>query len=821
MGVPDALRLLGANADSGLADAEAVRRLSANGYNDVPEKKDNPLARFLSKFWGLSAWLMEAIIILSYWTGRYSDLAIVAALLVLNAVISFLQERNAAQAVEALKRKLQVSARVRRGGAWKGVPARELVAGDLVRVRIGDFVPADIKILSGNVAADQSSLTGESAAISKKPEDLLYSGSIIASGECTGLVVRTGIRTYFGRTVQLVQTAAPKLHIEEVISKVVRALLGVTLLVLAAILLISILQGHDLLPLLPLMLVLLLGAVPVALPAMFTVSMALGARELVKRDVLVTRLSAPDDAASMDVLCVDKTGTLTMNKATIAHLMPWKGHTEDDVALCGALSSNEANHDAIDMAFIEKARQGRLPIAICKQERFVPFDPKTRRTEATVLCKGRRFKVMKGSIQAIANACSIHGAARVKLDEYAADCARSGYRALAVCRSDSGRKPVLVGVAALHDPPRPESTRIVERLRDLGVAVKMLTGDAMPVARQIGAQVGIGTQAVTGAELEAAGAKNEKAREAGSRASSTQAASFGRISSVQASLAEQSDIFAEIYPEDKYLLVRDLQARGHIVGMTGDGVNDAPALRQAEVGIALSSATDAAKGAASIVLTREGLAGVLEPIRTGRMMFARISTWILNKITKTFLQVGFITVAFLATGQYVISASAMILLIFMIDFVTISLSTDNVQGSSKPSVWDVGGLVKAAAVMGALLVVEACALLFAGLNYLHLSAGALNTFSFTILFYFTAFLILTVRERARFWKSSPSRTLLAIVLADMALAAVLASAGLLGLQAIPLELILLVIGYCMVFSLLLNDWVKTRLLGANGVMNKQ
>ncbi|MDE1798614.1 MAG: HAD-IC family P-type ATPase, partial [Candidatus Micrarchaeota archaeon] len=550
MKTDDAIRLLGADAQAGLGEDEVVRRLGAQGYNEVPEKKDNPAARFLGKFWGLGAWLLEAIIILSYVTGRYSDLAIVAALLLLNAVIGFLQEQNAARAVEALKRKLQVSARVLRAGAWKTVPARELVGGDIVRLRIGDFVPADVKILSGEVAADQSSLTGESGAVSKKAGNLLFSGSILAQGECTGLAVRTGANTYFGRTVQLVQIAAPKLHIEEVIAKVVQALLGVTLAVLIVIFAISVAQGHDLLALLPLMLILLLGAVPVALPAMFTVSMALGARELVEKGVLITRLSAPDDAASMDILCVDKTGTLTQNKVTVARLMPWKGWTEADVALCGALSSNEANHDAIDMAFIEKAKAGRLLSSAYQQERFVPFDPKTRRTEAIIRHGGRRFKVMKGSVQAIAKLCALSGADRARLDEYAADCARSGYRALAVCRADGGRMPRLVGVAALQDPPRPDSKDIIERLRQLGVAVKMLTGDAMPVARQIGARVGIGAKAVTGAQLREAGEKDAKA--GGGR---------GRVSSAQAAIAESSDIFAEIYPEDKYSIVRDFQAR--------------------------------------------------------------------------------------------------------------------------------------------------------------------------------------------------------------------------------------------------------------------
>ena len=817
-----ALRTLASDPKQGLTQTEASARLEKSGFNEIEEPKTNPLSLLLSKFWGLTAWILEAIILISWFSQKYTDLYIVSALLVLNAIIGFAQEQNAQRALEALRQKLQVRSRILRAGSWHDLPARELVPGDIVRLRVGDFVPADVKVLSGEAEADQSALTGESAPVEKQANDLLYSGSMLARGELTGLVVLTGSRTFFGRTAQLVQIAKPKLHIEAVISSVVRWLLAITLVVLAITLVISLLRGQSLMELLPLMLILLLGAVPVALPAMFTVSLALSARQLVEKGVLVTRLSASDDAARMDILCVDKTGTLTQNEVALAGIRPLRGCSETDVLLCGALASQEANRDAIDKAFMREAQKRNLPLSRFQPVSFTPFDSKTRRTEALVARGPRRLRVLKGSLEMMCSLCKASSSQRAALDAYASQCAKRGYRVLAVAKEElharagapgSSRQsqapsarlgrawpalasvprvsgsshPKLLGAVALFDPPRPESQALVSQLRELGVSVKMLTGDALPVAREIAARVGIGGKAVHASDL-----------------------------SKSSSLASSASVFAEIYPEDKYSIVRSLQARGHIVGMTGDGVNDAPALKQAEVGVAVSSASDVAKGAASLVLTREGLSTILEPIRAGRQMFQRIRTWILNKITKTVMQVGFIVLAFFLTGQYVISSSAMLLLIFMIDFVTISLSTDHAKGSAHPDSWDIPALVRTSLILGTLLVAEAFGLFYLGLGWFQFSGASLSTFSFAILFYFTSLLIFVVREKGRFWNSSPSVPLFSILLLDMILAALFCTFGLFGLAPIPLPAILLVIVYAAACSLLFNDWVKVGVLNHFG-----
>ena len=787
------LKILKSDQITGLKEIEVKDRLKQYGYNEVLETKPNKLLLFLSKFWGLTAWMLELIIILSWFLHKNSDAYIVAGLLVFNAIIGFIQEQNAANAIEALKKKLQVKARVLRDAIWKTIDARELVPGDIIRIRIGDFVPADVKIFKGETGIDQAALTGESNEVEKAPNEIVYSGSIITRGEASGIVILTGINTYFGKTVQLVQIARPKLHIENIISQVVKWLLVIVTVLLLIAFAVSLLQGINLLEILPLMLVLLLGAIPVALPAMFTVSMALGSLELVKSGVLVTRLNAIDDAGRMDILCVDKTGTITINKMVIAKVVPFKGFNEDDVFLYGSLASQEANHDSIDIAFINAAREKNLRYSNFVQESFIPFDPKTRRTEAVVKKNHEEFKMMKGSFTVLAEICGLDGKEKAEAETKINEFAKNGYRTLAVAKAKIKERPEIVGLAALHDPPRPDSKKLIEEIRKLGVEVKMLTGDALPIAQEIVRAVAIGGKVIKTPEWKELNESNSvKALE----------------------LAEESSGFAEIYPEDKYLIVKDFQAKGHVMGMTGDGLNDAPALKQAEVGIAVSSATDVAKGAASIVLTDEGLIDIIAPIKIGRMMFQRINAWILNKISRTVLKTCFVVFAFLILGKFVISATAMLIMIFMTDFVKISLSTDNVRWSEKPSIWDIKGLVRVAIVLGLIMVIEAFGLLSFGLHYFNLAQtkGALETFSFEILLFFAIFSILAVREKGHFWNSAPSKTLFAIILVDMCFGIVLSTFGLLGLKAIPLNITLMVIGYAFIFSLVINDFVKYILL---------
>jgi H+-transporting ATPase len=792
--VAETLLALHVDPDTGLPHADVETRRAASGYNEVAVTKRHPVRAFLKKFWGISAWMLELIIVLSAILRNYADLVVVSALLLINAVLSFTQEHRAAGVVETLRRRLQVSARVRRDSAWQVIPARDLVPGDIVRVRPGDIIPADLKLLTGGLAADESALTGESRDVDKAPGDVLSSGSVVRRGEGNGVVILTGANTYFGRTTELVQQATPTLHIEAVVSNVVRWLFIIVGAMLAVVLVLALIRGTPLLQMLPLLLVLLLSAVPVALPVMFTLSMAVGSKELARRGVLVTRLSAAEDAATMDVLCVDKTGTITMNQLAVTGVFPSEHATEADVVFAGALASQVANQDPIDLAFLSAAKERHVfenlpsvtPIS------FAPFDAKNRRTEAVVEQNGQRFRVMKGAVRTLAEACGLDEAAVAVLEAIVTASAAKGYRTLAVARGPETGIPTMLGIVALYDPPRPDAAQLIAAVRELGVAVKMLTGDALAVAQEIGRGVGL-RNIRRRADLKAAEAAGGKSG---------------------GDLLADSDGLAEIFPEDKYVVVEQLQAAKHVTGMTGDGVNDAPALRQAEVGIAVSTATDVAKGAASVVLTEAGLTNIVTLVEQGRTIYQRILTWIINKISRTILKAAFVAIVYVVTGRFVISAFAMLLLTFMTDFAKISLSTDTVRPSRQPETWNIGGFIMVSVVLGLAMLVETLLFLWFGWTRFGLATydRALYTFSFLMLLYFAVFSVVSARERRAFWSSMPSRIFVASLAADGIAGTVLTRVGLPGLGALPWLQTLAILAYAAISCLVVNDMIKVVLI---------
>ncbi len=787
---PRAPPLPATDPEKGLTRAEVERRVREFGYNEVPEKKESAVLRFLRKFWGLTPWMLELTAILTWALGNPLDTYIVLGLLVLNGILGFYQENRASQAIAFLRQRLQVNARVLRDGTWTAVPARELVPGDVVRLRAGDFVPADVAIRAGNLEVDQSALTGESLTVEKGPESTVVSGSTITHGEATGIVAATGTRTFYGRTVELVQIAKPKLHMEEVISKVVQWLLVMVGVLLAMGLAVTVLRGLNLFQILPLAVVLLVSAIPVALPTMFAISMALGSLELAQKGVLITRLSAGEDAATMDVLCADKTGTITMNQLRVTEVVPLNGFSLDDVLRYGSLASQEANRDPIDLAFLAAAQEHRIPLEGWAQRAFVPFDPSTRRTAAAIERDGEKRYVLKGAIKAVLGPTASKEDV-VRIVKEVERLSAKGYRSIAVAVGPALDRVTPVGIVALADPPRPDSAHHLKEFRDLGISVKMLTGDALPIALETAAEVGLPQD-------------------------------ISRIADVKASLksgeglesVERASGFAEIYPEDKYLVVKGLQDGRHIVGMTGDGVNDAPALGQAEVGIAVSNATDVAKKSASVVLTQEGLSGIVDLVKTGRMIYQRIVTWILNKIAKTFQIVVFVVLAFLLAGVYVVDVFSMILFLFVTDFVTLSLSTDTVRYSQTPDTWNVTGLVKVGVSLGVLIVAESLVLLFIALHGFDMGSnvGAVHTFFFDYLVFLGVLNVLILRERRHFWESRPSRPLLGFVLGDIAFVALISLTGFFELPALPPIEVGIVLAYAAATCFGVNDVIKVWLV---------
>ncbi len=787
------------NIDNGLTGDEVKKRQLKFGYNEIEEEKRNPIKNIAKKFWGITPWMLEITMVFSFIIDKDLDGYIIAALLILNAIIGFTQEERASKAVDILKQKLQINAKVLRDSKWEMVPARELVLGDIVRVRSGDFVPADLKILTGEeLEVDQSALTGESMPVTRKAGELLYSGSIIRRNEATTIVDKTGKNTYFGKTTELVQFARPKLHIESIITRIVEYLLLTVVILIGIMFVVTYLRGLSLISLIPLALILIVFAVPVALPAMFTVTMSFGSLEISKKGGLLTRLSAIEDAASMDILCADKTGTLTENRLHLTDIIPSNKYSEEDLAKFGYLASQEANQDPIDMAFINYVKTKNIDIKDNKILKFYPFDPSTRRTEAIIEKNSKRFKVTKGAVNTICQLCN------VSLDENISEnmkrFAEKGYRTLAVAvlnDMDEKASYEFCGLAFLYDAPRADTPALIEKLKEKGISVKMLTGDAEPIAREIARKVGLNDNIVPVSEL-------KKLRE-----SSPQEAT---------EIAEKSSGFAEIYPEDKYVIVKSLQANKHIIGMTGDGINDAPSLKQAEVGIAVSSATDVAKAAASVVLTNEGLSNIVDVVTTGRSVYQRIVTWVLNKIVKTFEIAVFVSLAFIIFNIYALSALDVVLFLFLIDFVTISISTDKERGSDNPEKWNISSLVKLSIGLGVCTVSELFLLLFIGKIYFNIFSDirVLHTFYFTEILFFGLLTPLILRERNRFWTSKPSNTLLIAIIADIIIVSMMAAFGFGIIHSIsPVEILFLFI-YGVISVFLVNDSIKI-LLGRFGL----
>ena len=780
----------GSNIGDGLTSEEARSRLSEYGYNEVPEKKVNSILRFADKFWGVTPWMLELTVAMELLLGKYSEAYLIIGLIIFNAVVSFIQEEKANSAVDLLKQKLTVKARVKRGGEWSLMPARELVPDDVVRLRAGDLAPADILVAEGRVDVDQSALTGESLAVERKAGDSLYSGSIVRSGEVSGIVTATGTKTYFGRTAELVQIAKPKLHVEEMIAKVVRWLLIMVVASIAAGMGFALLRGMSAAEIAPLTVILLVSAIPVALPTMFTISMALGSLELSKKGAIVTRLDAVEDAATMDVLCADKTGTITMNRLSLVEVLPTWEHKKEEVVLYGALASQEANQDPIDLAFISKAKEMQLSIAKYIQSSFTPFEPSTRRTEAIIKSGDEQFYVAKGAVKTILSLCKDRRDELMNIDESVEQLSAKGYRILAVAEGGKKEEAELIGFAALYDKPREDSPRLVKELKGLGISVKMLTGDALPIALEVAAQSGLGDKISRISDLKK-NLENEDTLK----------------------IIEESDGFAEIYPEDKYLIVKGLQSNGHVVGMTGDGINDAPALKQAEVGLAVSNATDIAKKASSIVLALEGFEGILATVVIGRMVYQRIATWTINKVIRTFKRVVFIVLAFILTGKFVVSTFNMILLLFLSDYVTLSISTDRVGHSEKPERWNTAGLVKLGVSYGSMIIAESLLILYIGLVYFGLSTDLekLRTFVFVWLTLSGYYTVLSVRERRHFWESRPSSWLALALVINTLIVFVISTVGLPGLTSITHIEFLFILAYGFVFCLMANDLAKVPL----------
>ena len=783
----------------GLSSSEVEKRLQRYGPNELPEKKINPALRFLSFFWGPIPWMIEAAVVMSALIQHWADFAIIALLLALNAIVGFWQEHQAGNAIELLKQRLALTARVLRDGKRQEKPARELVPGDVVRVRLGDIIPADVKLIEGAyLQVDQSALTGESLPVEKKTSDVGYSGSIVRQGEMNGLVVATGEKTYFGKTTKLVEESKTQSHFQKAIIRIGDYLIFLALVLVAVIVLVSLFQSQSIIGILQFALVLTVAAIPAALPAVLSVTMALGAIDLARKEAIVSKLVAIEEMAGMDVLCADKTGTITKNELTVGDVKPFSKFTDNDVLLCGTLASREEDRDPIDIAIISKFKESTAAADTLTRYKlidFKPFDPVVKRTEATVEDENsNQFKAAKGAPQVILSLATDQRSIGEEVEKDVTAFATKGYRALGVARTDRKENWRFLGLIALFDPPREDSADTIKTAESMGVNVKMVTGDHIAIAEEIAKRVNLGTNIVL--------------------PSSFVDEHEGKAQKIVA----EADGFAEVFPEHKFAIVESLQKAGHIVGMTGDGVNDAPALKKADAGVAVSGATDAAKSAADIVLTKTGISVIIDAIKESRKIFQRMNNYSVYRIAETIRVILFITLSITIFQFYPVTALMIVLLAILNDLPIITIAYDNVRLSDKPKRWDMRMVLGIATFLGIIGVLSTFGIFYIGLNVFNLDVAILQSFIYLKLSVAGHLTVFVARTRDHFWSIKPAPQLFLAVVFTQLTATLITVYGVL-LPAMGWGLALFVWGYAFLLFII-TDFMKVyfyRILDHSGI----
>jgi len=764
-------------AGEGLSEAEAAERLGRYGRNEIEEARRSAVLELLSHFWAPIPWMIETALLLTAVAGRWADFGIILALLLLNGSIGFWEEHQAANAIAALKERLAKRARVNRDGEWRVVPAERVVPGDLLAVARGDVVPADGRILSGSAEADESALTGESLPVAKRPGGEVYSGTVVSRGAPAMRVLATGAATEFGRTAELTAERGPRSHFQAAIFAIGRYLIAIALTLVAVIVVVSLLRGDAVATTLEFALVVTIASIPVALPAVLSVTMAVGARSLARHEAVVSHLPAVEEMSGVDVLCADKTGTITRNELAIAEVaVVAAGEDRDAVLRDAALTVERDRPDPIDAAILEAVGE---PPGDFELLDFEPFDADRKRVVARVRWPdGAERRVAKGAVQAILDLVGGSGDAE-RIAAPTAAFARRGQRALAVARAEDGGWRV-TGVLAIADPPREDSRQTLEQARALGVDVKMVTGDRVEIARQVAAEVGMGEDVLESGAIERLG-EEELARQAAA-----------------------ADGFAQVVPEDKYRIVKALQAGGHIVGMTGDGVNDAPALNRADAGIAVSGATDAARAAADFVLLSPGLSVIVEAIHRAREVFRRMTNYAIYRITETIRIVLFASVAIVAFDFFPVTPIQVVLLAILNDAAILTIAYDRVPPAPRPERWRLHEVLAIATALGLAGVVSSFLMLWIAHVPLGLGDDEVRTVMYLKLSVAGHLTLFVARTRGRLWSSRPATVVLVAVIGTQILATLIAVAGVL-MKPLEPHLIALVWGYAIVWMLVLDQ----------------
>ncbi len=783
--LPELQQKLGTSPD-GLGQAEAHRRLEQFGYNEISEKEVSAFLKLLTYFWGPIPWMIEVAAILSALVRHWPDFCIILVLLLANAGVGFWEEYQAGNAIAALKARLALRARVRRDGKWAALAARELVPGDVIRVRLGDIVPADARLLEGDpVEVDQSALTGESLPVTRNAGETIYSGSILRQGEIDALVYGTGQNTYFGKTAQLVQEAHTVSHFQRAVLKIGDYLIVLAVALVILILAVALFRGDRMTTTLQFALVLTVAAIPVAMPTVLSVTMAVGARLLAAKEAIVSRLAAIEELAGIDVLCSDKTGTLTQNKLTLGEPFAVGSISVDQLILNAALASRAENEDTIDLAVLSGVKDPR-GLKNYQISHFQPFDPVHKRTEAAVIGPdGKRFRVTKGAPQVIMELAANSAQVQPLVDEAITGFAARGYRSLGVARADDSGPWQFLGVLPLYDPPREDSKKTIETAREMGVSVKMVTGDQVVIAREIARQLSLGANI-----LDAGGFGDTRHHE---------------TAQLEESI-ESADGFAQVFPEHKFHIVDVLQKHNHIVGMTGDGVNDAPALKKADAGVAVSGATDAARAAAAIVLLTPGLSVIIDAIKESRKIFQRMTSYAIYRIAETIRVLLFMTLSILVFNFYPVTAVMIVLLALLNDGAILSIAYDKVRYSNEPEKWNMRVVLGIATVLGVTGVMASFGLFYLGERVFHLSRDFIRPLMYLKLSVAGHLTIFLTRTRGPFWSTRPARILMVAVIGTQIIATLIAVYGVL-MPPIGWGWALAVWGYALAWFLV-NDQVK-------------
>ena len=727
--VADAVHDLGADLETGLSEAEAARRLERHGPNALAEQHARPFLKFLSFFWGPIPWMIEIAAVLSAVARHWEDFVIIVIMLLINAFVGFWEEFKADNAIAALKQTLALKARVLRDGIWKTVAARQLVPGDVILLHLGNIVPADVVLVDGAyLSVDQSALTGESLPVEKAVGDIAYSSSVAKMGEMKALVTATGAETYFGKTAKLVETAGTTSHFQKAVLRIGNFLILMTLGLVALILVVALFRHDPLVETILFALILTVAAIPVALPAVLSVTMAVGAVKLARMKAIVSRLVSIEEMAGMDVLCSDKTGTLTKNALVVGDPEVIAAKDVDELVLCAALASKvDQEDDPIDGAVV-KALGDRSRLDGYDTVHFEPFDPVRKRAEAEIAHGKTRFRVAKGAPQVILDLANPNAALRRRVENAVETLAGKGYRTLGVARRDADGPWRFLGLLPLFDPPRDDSAATIAEAKRMGLDVRMVTGDHTAIARETARTLGLGTNIVAaGAVFGDDGQSHDGER------------------------IEHADGFAEVFPEHKYHIVKELQAHGHIVGMTGDGVNDSPALKQADMGIAVSGATDAARAAAALVLTAPGLSVIARAVEEARKIFERMTSYAVFRIAETIRVLLFMTLAILVFNFYPVTAIMIVLLAILNDFPIMMIAYDNAPVAESPVRWDMYRVLSLSIVLGVLGVISTFGLFWIGEEYLHLSRDFIRTLIFLKLLVAGHLTIYLTRNIGYFW----------------------------------------------------------------------